>query len=311
MAVEERNGMGVGARWLARFLRLFLYPMLAWTPMTARTLRFAWIIDALAVVLRPPRGTRLARVRGLGCRAEWVYGRGVRPGGNRVILYFHGGGFVFCGLRTHRRMIARLSQAADAPVLSVAYRMPPRVTIKETLDDCLDAYRWLLSHGHPAERIVVAGDSAGGYLSVMTPLRAIEAGLPGPGGILALSPFADLDAVARLASANAKRDAYIPARRLPLLNRLLWPDGVSVSDPRWSPVHADLSALPPVLIQVGSGEVLRFDAELLAGRLEADGVPYTLQIWEGQVHVFQVFADLAREGLVAIREAGDFVRTVA
>lgn len=307
MVVEERNGMSAGARLLARLLRLLVYPLLAFTPLTARALRFAGVIDVLAVVLRPPRGTRLRRVRGLGCKAEWVYGRAVRPG-SRVLLYFHGGGFVFCGLRTHRRMIARLSEASGMPVLSVAYRMPPRVTISDTVDDCVAAYRWLLSRGHAPGDIVIGGDSAGGYLSFLTPLRAAREGLPRPAGILALSPFIDLDPAARLAHVNAGTDAYLPAARLPLLNRLLWPDGVAATDPHWSPAHADLSGLPPVLIQVGSAEVLRHDAELMAARLAAAGVPCRLQVWEGQVHVFQIFADLAREGLAAIREAGAFVR---
>ncbi|MFD1935294.1 MULTISPECIES: alpha/beta hydrolase [Nonomuraea] len=306
MVVEERPGGSLGSRLVPLLARLFVYPLLAWTPFGL--MRFAAVIDLMAVVLRPPRGTRTARVRGLGCAAEWVTAKGVdhRTGrrAGRVILYFHGGGFVLCGLRTHRRLVARLSGAAGAPVLSVAYRKPPGVPFTDTVEDCVAAYRWLLARGHAAGDIVIAGDSAGGYLGFLTPLRAVAEGLPRPAGIVALSPFIDLDHAAR-----PGKDPYLPVSRLPALGGLLWP-GILPTDPLWGPAHADLSVLPPVLIQAGSREVLRSDAELMAAALDRAGVPCRLQIWHGQVHAFQVFADLAREGMAAIGEAGAFVRTV-
>ncbi|OLT25938.1 alpha/beta hydrolase [Actinomadura sp. CNU-125] len=307
--VEERAGCGRGARLLAALMRRFVRPFVARLPWTPLTLRFAGLIELAGALLLAPRGTRTAAVNGLGCAAEWVVGRGVAADPRRVILYFHGGGFVACGLRTHRRLIARISRAAGMPVLSVAYRMPPKVPIATSIGDCVDAYRWLLGRGVDPGNIVVAGDSAGGYLALTTVLDAVRDGLPRPAGIAALSPFIDLDLDARVAHANEPLDPFIPARRLGDLVRTVFP-GVEPTDPRLSPLHADLRELPPVLIQVGGIEVLCSDAELMAERLGAADVPCTLQIWEGQLHVFQVFADLSREGLPAIDEIGRFARDV-
>ena len=316
--VEERSGCGRGTRVAARLMRWFVRPVVANLPWTPLTLRFAPLIDLAAGLLRPPRGTRTVRVDGIGCAAEWVRGPGVGGGSGRsagsggpgkVILYFHGGGFVACGLRSHRRMIARISQAAGMPVLSVGYRMPPRVPIATTLGDCVAAYRWLLDRGHRPSDIVVAGDSAGGYLAFMAPLYALRDGLPAPAAIAALSPFTELDITGKIAHPNAPIDPYIPAPRMWDMVRTCFP-GADLTDPWLSPVHADVRGLPPTLIQVGSVEVLLADAEAMAGRLGAAGVPCTLQIWEGQAHVFQIFADISREGLAAIAEIGRFARAM-
>ncbi|MFB4308880.1 alpha/beta hydrolase [Actinomadura sp. GTD37] len=304
--LEERAGCGRGARLAARLMRWFMRPLVAHLPWNPFTLRFAPLLDLAAGLMVPPRGTKVTKVKGLGCAAEWVRGRGVPAGSRQAILYFHGGGFVACGLRTHRRMIARISQAAGMPVLSVAYRMQPRVPIQTSIDDCVDAYRWLL-RTHEPDDIVIAGDSAGGYLAFMAPLHALRDGLPRPAGIAALSPFTDLDIDVKIAHANAALDPFIPAPRMRDMVRTCFPDA-EPTDPWLSPVHADLAGLPPTLIHAGSVEVLLADAELMAERLGAAGVPCTLQIWEGQAHVFQVFADLSREGLLAIAEIGAFAR---
>ncbi|MFA1545580.1 alpha/beta hydrolase [Actinomadura chokoriensis] len=306
--IEERSGCGRGARVAARLMRWFMRPLVSRLPWTPLTLRFAPLLDLGAVLLVPPRGTKLTKVKGLGCAAEWVRGPGVPADSRGVILYFHGGGFVACGLRTHRRMIARISQAAGMPVLSVAYRMQPRVTIQTTIEDCVAAYRWLLET-HAADDVVIAGDSAGGYLAFMAPIHALRDGLPRPAGIAALSPFADLDIDVKIAHVNAPLDPFIPAPRMWDMVRTCFP-GAELTDPWLSPVHADLSALPPTLIQAGAIEVIRADAELMAERLGAADVPCTLQLWEGQAHVFQIFADISREGLLAIKEIGAFARRV-
>ncbi|GAB3279608.1 hypothetical protein GCM10027589_06260 [Actinocorallia lasiicapitis] len=240
-----------------------------------------------------------------GFPAEWVRGAGA-DGSERVILYFHGGGFMVCGLRTHRRMIARISAAAGVPALSIAYRQIPQTNLAGSIADCVTAYRWLLEQGYRADQIIVAGDSAGGFLSLAAPLKALEEGLPAPGAIVALSPLTDLDDAAKLAHENLKIDAYIPGHRLGIIAEHLLKD--MAIDPLHSPVNGDLTKFPPVLIQVGSTEILRCDAELMARRLGAAGVPCTVTVWEGQPHVFQAFADACPEGLTAIGEIGAFIR---
>ncbi|POM24235.1 Carboxylesterase LipF [Actinomadura rubteroloni] len=304
--VEHRPGTTVRARLTARGLKLTAAPVLALWPLGQRALRPAFALDLAAPVALPtPRWARVERIKAGDVRAEWV--RAPRAADDRVVLYFHGGGFFCCGLRTHRRMVARISAAAGASVLSVAYRQLPAAPLAVSVRDCVDAYRWLLEQGHDPARIVVAGDSAGGFLAFAATLRAMEEGLPRPAAIVAMAPLTDLDHTAKAAHPNARTDAYLPARRVRRLAELLT-EGVVPLDPALSPVNADLSGLPPVLIQVGSTEMLLPDAELMAAKLSAAGVPCRLQVWEGQVHVFQVFADLVPEGLAALHEVGAFVR---
>ncbi|WP_019630977.1 alpha/beta hydrolase [Actinomadura atramentaria] len=304
--VEHRPGTTVRARLTAAGLKLTAGPVLALWPLGPRGLRPAVAIDLAAPVALPrPRWASVERVGFRDFRAEWV--RAPRADDDRVVLYFHGGGFFSCGLRTHRRMVARISAAAGAAVLSVAYRQLPAAPLTTSVDDCVRAYRWLLERGHDPARIVVAGDSAGGFLAFAATLAALAEGLPAPAAIVAMAPLTDLDHTEKAAHANARLDAYLPARRVRRLAELLT-EGAVPLDPAVSPVNADLSGLPPVLIQVGSTEMLLPDAELMADRLTAAGVPCRLQVWEGQVHVFQVFADLVPEGLAALHEVGAFVR---
>ncbi|MGK5556645.1 alpha/beta hydrolase [Actinomadura kijaniata] len=304
--IEERPGTTIRARVAARGLRLTVAPLLRMWPLTRAGLRPACAIDlASPVVLPAPRWADVEGVRFADFRAEWV--RAPRVAEDRVVLYFHGGGFFSCGLRTHRRMLARLSAASGVPVLSVGYRQLPAAPLATSVRDCVHAYRWLLERGFAPERIVVAGDSAGGFLTFAATLEAMREGLPAPAALVAFAPLTDLDHESKVAHANARLEAYLPARRVRQLARMLT-EGAEELDPAISPVNADLGGLPPVLIQVGSTEMLLPDAELMAERLAAAEVPCRLQVWQEQVHVFQVFADLVPEGLAAIHEAGAFVR---
>ncbi|WP_018654961.1 alpha/beta hydrolase [Actinomadura flavalba] len=304
--IEERPGTTVRARLTARGLKLTVAPVLAFWPFGPRGLRPAAAIDLAAPVALPtPRWARVEPVRFDGFRAEWV--RGPRTDDDRTVLYFHGGGFFCCGLRTHRRMVARISASSGAPVLSVGYRQLPAAPLAASVSDCVTAYRWLLDNGTDPAKIVVAGDSAGGFLTFAATLQALREELPSPAALVAMAPLTDLDHTAKLAHANARLDAYLPARRVERLANLLT-EGAVPLDPSISPVNADLSGLPPTLIQVGSTEMLLPDSELMAERLSAAGVPCRLQLWDGQVHVFQVFADLVPEGLAALHEVGAFIR---
>ncbi|MEV4259350.1 alpha/beta hydrolase, partial [Spirillospora sp. NPDC049652] len=262
-------------------------------------------IDLAAPLALPaPRWAEVEPVPFGDFAAEWV--RAPHAASDRAVLYFHGGGFFSCGLRTHRRMIARIAAASGAPVLSVAYRQLPQVPLAVSVEDAVTAYRRLLDQGYSPDRIAVAGDSAGGFLAFAATLRAMAEGLPRPAALVALAPLTDLDHTAKVEHANARLDAYLPARRVRRLASLLT-EGAVPLDPAVSPVNADLGALPPTLIQVSSSEMLLPDSELMAERLTAAGVPCRLQVWENQVHVFQVFADLVPEGLAALHEVGAFI----
>jgi acetyl esterase/lipase len=265
--------------------------------------RIAALSDPTLGIMQPaPPGTTVKHVQFGGFIGEEVTAAGVEDRGDRV-LYFHGGAFFTCGLRSHRRLVARISAAAGMPVVNVGYRQLPTATLAQSIADCVHAYRLMLLRGHSAERIVLAGDSAGGYLTFAVALKAIAEGLPAPAGLVALAPWLDLDGTYRGSHPNTDNDPYLPMRRVARIIPFLY-GGASPLPSLLD--EADLSALPPTLIQVGSVEALLSDAEQMTSRLARAGVPVRLQIWENQVHVFQAFADLVPEGHAAIRDIGAF-----
>ncbi|MDX6324552.1 MAG: hypothetical protein QOK15_906 [Nocardioidaceae bacterium] len=227
------------------------------------------------------------------------------PTSDGAILYLHGGAFLMCGLATHRRIVERLAQRTGMTVLAVDYRQLPQGRLHDSISDCEDAFRWLVRKGHPSSRIVVAGDSAGGHLAFATALRLRDDGAGAPAAIIAISPWLDFDHLAKLKHHNARRDAYIPARRLRKVAEMVVGARPELHH---SPVNADLHGLPPSLIICAESEVLRVDSEVMAHRLADAGVPCTLQIWEGQVHAFPVLTDLLPEsrecldGIIAFAE---------
>ena len=310
--IEMRKGISLRSRLFVLLLRLILRPAMRYMPFPPGVVRLMFLIETLAFIMPTPRGTRTRKVPFDGFKAEWVHGRGVTDPGSgraeRVILYFHGGGFMVCGLNTHRRMISWISAAAGVPALSVAYRQLPQANLAGSVADCVTAYRYLLDRGYRPEQIIVMGDSAGGFLSLAAPLQALREGLPAPGGIVAISPLTDLDDAAKLAHENLRLEAFLPGTRLGVLNAMILKG--MVPDPLHSPVNGDLADLPPVLIHVGSTEILRVDAELMVQRLSAAGVPATLTLWDRQPHVFQVFSDFCPQGHDSIAEIGAFVRSL-
>jgi acetyl esterase/lipase len=250
-------------------------------------------------------------VRLENCAAEWVRAPGISS--TRAILYLHGGAFLTCGLNTHRSLVTRLSKAADAAVLNVEYRMLPSHRIGDAIDDGISGLRWLQRHGYDSDRVVVAGDSAGGYLAFMTTLAAIRSHLGKPAGIAAISPFTDADPTRKLKHRNARRCSMFTPGSLSMFARYL--GAARLREGRGSsrfvsPVDADLSSLPPVTMHASSDELLLPDAELMAKRLDAAGIRCDLHLWDGQIHDFLLAADVLPEARRAIRYIGDFVKEV-
>ena len=247
------------------------------------------------------------------CAAEWVRAPGVSA--ERAVLYLHGGAFLTCGLNTHRSLVTRLSKAADAAVLTVGYRKLPAHQITDAIDDGISGLRWLQDRGFDGDRVVVAGDSAGGYLAFMTTLLAIRSEVMKPAGVATVSPFTDADPERKLRHRNARRCSMFTRGALSMFARYLSKaqllEGQGNSAGRVvSPVDADLSSLPPVTIHASSDELLLPDAELMAERLEASGIRCDLHLWDGQIHDFPLAADVLPEGRRAIRYIGDFVKDV-
>jgi acetyl esterase/lipase len=206
-----------------------------------------------------------------------------------------------------------LSKAADAPVLAVAYRKLPAHQVADAIDDGISGLRWLQDRGFDGDQVVVAGDSAGGYLAFMTTLLAIRGQVIQPAGVAALSPFTDADAGRKLRHRNARKCSMFTRRAFSRFAQYLSNAPVlegQGSSTVASPVDADLSCMPPVTIHASSDELLLADAELMAKRLEASGIRCHLHLWDGQIHDFPLAADILPEGRRAIRYVGDFVKNV-
>lgn len=296
-----------GGSWQSQVLSLTLRATVKqilriWAP----TRRLPWptgLIDHAGRVLTGVRGVSFQPVLLPHCRAELVTPAQVAS--DRFVVYLHGGGFHVGGRYLHRQMIARFAHLLHAPLLHVNYRQLPRHSIANAITDCLDGYRHALKLGIDPGRIVVMGDSGGGYLTFTTALAARDTGLPRPGALVVMAPFTDWDPTAKATAPSAATCAVFPPSALPALL------GVATQRNRdvglISPARCDLTGLPPTLIQTSKTEMLYPDAVSIADRLAADGVPCQLQVWDRQVHVFQAAATLLPEAAQAVTEIVRFV----
>jgi acetyl esterase/lipase len=240
-----------------------------------------------------------------GVPAEWVSTPDADP--DRVVLYLHGGGYVIGSIKTHRDLAGRISRAAGARVLNVDYRLAPEHPHPAAVDDATAAYRWLLNAGHAPARLAVAGDSAGGGLTVATLVALRDAKQPLPAAGVCLSPWVDLEGVGESMTTCAELDPMV--QRDPLLRMAkLYLGELDARTPLASPLHADLTGLPPLLIQVGTAETLLDDAHRIAERARKAGVDVTIDVWEDMIHVFQAFAPMLPEGQQAIEQIGEYLR---
>jgi len=238
-----------------------------------------------------------------GVPGEWITTPGTRD--DRVVYYLHGGGDVMCSVNTHREMISRLSRAAGARALAIDYRLAPEYPFPAAVVDAVTGYKWLLSMGIEPGRIVIAGDSAGGGLTAAALVALRDADVPLPAAAICISPWADMECtgVAKLAG----REGGIEYQGILKMAKAYVGDA-DLRTPLASPIHADLTGLPPLLIQVGGAEELIEDAILLEARAKQCGVDATLETWEDMFHVWHTFAPMLPEGQQAIDRIGEFVR---
>jgi len=249
-------------------------------------------------------GVHVDPVMADGVPAEWVSADGVEA--DQVIFFLHGGGYVAGSAAGSRDFVARLCQAANARALSLDYRLAPEAPFPAAIQDCVTAYRWLLRQDTPAARCAIVGPSAGGGLVAATLLALRDAGDPLPACGVCMCPFVDLTGTAGSYEANADQDVIAPVVLRSFSD--LYMQGADPRQPLASPVFADLSGLPPLLIQAGTIEVLLDDARALAERGKACGVEVTYEEWEGMFHGWQTMAALLPEGVQAIARVGDFIR---
>ncbi|MBY8985939.1 MAG: alpha/beta hydrolase [Candidatus Lokiarchaeota archaeon] len=225
-----------------------------------------------------------------------------------VVLYLHGGGYVEGSRNTHKGLGYRISQVSKSRILLIDYRLAPENPYPAALEDSVAAYRWLIDiEGINPKNIVISGDSAGGGLTAATILKLRDTGVELPAGGVLLSPWTDLDITGDSVRTKRRIDPFIDAGGLFFMANLYAGDE-DLKNPYISPLYADLMGLPPLLIQVGSAEVILDDSTRFAEKAKSAGVDVTLEIWEDMVHVFQAFALWAPEGEQAIEKIGEFIQ---
>jgi len=245
------------------------------------------------------------RVNAGGLPAEWAADESAA--GDQAVLYLHGGGYVIGSVRTHRVLMAGLSRASGARVLGLEYRLAPEHPFPAPVEDAVAAYRWLLRQGYAPGRIAVAGDSAGGGLTVAMLAQARSYGLPLPAAAVCFSPWVDLEGIGDSMTANAGSSDMVERDGL-LFMANAYLNGANPRAPLAAPLYADLRGLPPTLIQAGGAETLLDDSTRLADAARAAGVAVDLDVWDDMIHVWQLFAPMLPEGRQALAQAGAFIR---
>lgn len=240
-----------------------------------------------------------------GVKAEHLSISGCRT--QRYLLYFHGGGYIIGSPRTHRALAGNLARAARAQAIVPDYRRAPEHPHPAPVEDGLRAYESLLEIARAPNDIIVAGDSAGGGLTIALLTMARDRGLPLPAAAACLSPWIDLEATGASVKTCADSDPIVAPNHIHAFARMFIGNG-NLQDPTAAPLHADLAGLPPLLIQVGDNETLLDDAVRLAGRATEAGVETTLRIWPDMFHVWHLYARELPEGQAAIEEIGRFIR---
>lgn len=298
------------ARVLQRTIRMVFKPVLRFTPISERTFAAIRAIDGLQTHRkRSPHVTFDVSELG-GVRVEQMTHR-YGPDSDMTLLYLHGGGFFSGSIETHRRICERLALKTGATVVSVDYVQLPEGTIAESVRDAISAYAALVEASDHPDKIVVAGDSAGGYLTMKVAELASRRGLPAPAALLGFSPLLSVDperedkAVERIAR---PRDAYLPIQRIAHIRAHWLPEDGATIEGYASPLHAAAYISSPTFLVAVEDELLRPEVEAMALSLSARGVEVETHLWRKLVHAFPVLVDLLPESEMAIQLAADFAR---
>lgn len=255
--------------------------------------------------LKPPPASTCESVMVGDIPAEWILADGVDNG--RIILYLHGGAYCLGSINTHRSLAAYIGIAAQARTLIIDYRLAPEHHHPAAMDDAAGAYKWLLAQGYDAQNIAIVGDSAGGGLTLATLLKLRDENVPLPGTAVCLSPWVDLAGTGSSITRKQNVD-YILSPRFLSKSAKLYTNGHGLENPFISPIYASCHNLPPLLIQVGTDEILLDDATRLAQKARAADVEVTLDIWDGMLHVWQMGVPYIPEAQQAIDQIGAFIQ---
>jgi monoterpene epsilon-lactone hydrolase len=252
-----------------------------------------------------PRRMIVTRTKIDDIPAEWLRPPGSEP--RRVVLYLHGGAYTMGSCATHRALASRIAIEANARVLLPEFRLAPENPFPATIEDALTSYRWIIQREASPEKTIVVGDSSGGGLAVSLLVLAREAGLSLPACAVCLSPWADLEMTGESIATRAQVDPICSLDESHY-HAQLYAKGVERRAWIVSPIYADLSGMPPMLIQVGDREILLDDSMRLAERAREDSVDVEVEVWDGMWHVWQLFAWYMPEGGHAIGNIGAFIR---
>jgi acetyl esterase/lipase len=262
--------------------------------------------EAFAQVFKPLGKVDITHVDAGGVPAAWFVPSGLET--KRVILYAHGGSYNSGSIVSHIPLTSNVALAAQARLLALDYRLAPEHPFPAAVEDALSAYRWLLAQDISPRQIVVAGDSAGGGLVLALIVAAREAGLPLPCAAVGLSAWTDLTCSGESWKKDEKVDFML--KLLPSIKSTeIYVRDADPRNPLVSPLFADLTGFPPVLLQVGSNEIILSDSVQFAEKAKSAGVDITLEVWDGMQHEWQYAASWLPEGRDALAHIGKFVDT--
>ena len=264
------------------------------------------IYDRLGLSIPPGEGVIHEAIIANGVAAEWSSVPDSDP--SAVMLYLHGGGYTVGSLTSHRTLVSDIVRSFGGRGLALAYRLAPEHPFPAALDDAMAGYRFLLSEGVDPKRIVVAGDSAGGGLALATLVTIRDQGLPLPVAAWGLSPWVDLEMTSPSITDRTSLDPLCSRAGLGSM-AAKYLAHTHPGSPLVSPLNADLRGLPPLLIQVGSSEILLDECVRFAHRAGAAEVAVTLEVWPEMIHVWQFFAPILPDGRAAIAAGGRFLRS--
>jgi monoterpene epsilon-lactone hydrolase len=263
--------------------------------------------DQMAKAYPTASDVRLEAASANGVPAEWTSTPDARA--DAAVLYLHGGGYVIGSLLSHRHMVAEIGRAARVRTLALHYRLAPENPFPAPVEDTVAAYRFLLDQGLRPGNVALAGDSAGGGLVVAALVAVRGAGLPQPACGWCISPWVDMEGVGDSVTGNAARDPGVTKEVLvQMAGHYL--GGADPRSPLAAPIYADLAGIAPLLIQVGSVEILLDDAIRLARAAGMADVPVDLQIWPEAPHVWHLFHPELQAGRRAIEAGGAFIRSM-
>ena len=297
------------ARVVQHGARVLLKPLMYWVPMSDNTIRALRTVDRMSA--RGPRSRFVQPVRfELGGVAVESMTHRFGPSSDMTILYFHGGGFFSCGIETHRRICERLALYSGGSVISVDYVQLPEGNVADSVQDAINAYEGLLETVQDPQKIVVAGDSAGGYLTMKVAELATRRGLPAPAALLTFSPLLSIDPDSEtkgIQTVIRARDAYLPRHRIATVRERWLPAG-AVVEGYASPLHAANYINSPTFFVAVEDELLRPEVEAMALQIADRGIDVEIHLWRGLVHAFPVMADALPEGRQALQLAAEFAR---